>query len=591
MKKKTLYNIFFVLSKTWKYERPIILIIFLQVISGVLVPLISIYLPSTMLNSIIGITETNVMFMRLIGILLALAICNCINAYITSIYETHLLNNKMHFLTNLFRKKMELNYAFIESTTGQNMYQYAMTTLLNDNQGISGMLRAIGSLVSNACSILLYTGIIASLDFKVMIVLIVTSTIHLVILRKLLNIQHTKKDFWVDVDRKINYLFAYIQKGKNNKDIKMFSMQSWLSKVADILINDRLIWIKKLAQYNLYAAISDMMLLAIRDGFAYFYIFRAIFNNEIEISQFVFYFGAITGFSVFVTGLTSDFAYISQKSREVDAYRDYLEIDDSNNEGQALFLPCGAPLCVELINVSFRPEKEGPYILKNINLRINKGEKVALVGENGVGKTTLIKLMCGFYKPTEGKVLINGIDINELSLTCIESLFATVFQDIHILPMSAAENIAFDDADKKAKEIKHCIRISGLDDVITNINTPITKMQYKEGIILSGGQEQKLILARAAYKILYKNAAILILDEPTAALDPIAEKQFYERYNTLASGKTSIFISHRLASTQFCDYIVVLDSGKIVEKGTHSQLITNGGKYKELYDIQSRYYK
>jgi ATP-binding cassette subfamily B protein len=485
---------------------------------------------------------------------------------------------------------MELNYAFIESATGQNMYQYAITTLFNDNQGISGMLRTIGSLLSNVCSIFLYAGIIASLDFKVMLILIATSTLHLIVLRKLLNKQHSKKDFWVDIDRKTNYLFSYIQNEKNNKDIKMFSMQGWLSKAADLLIHDRLIWVKKLAKYNLFAAISDIVLLIIRDGFAYFFIFQAILNNRIEISQFVFYFGAITGFSAFVTGLTNDFAYISKNSKEVTAFRDYLEIDTSYHTGQAQYLPSGDPLCIELINLSFRLEKESPYILKNINLKINKGEKVALIGENGAGKTTLIKLLCGFYKPTEGKILINGIDSSELSQSCIGSLFATVFQDIHILPMSVAENIAFDDADKKTEEIKHCIRIAGLDDVFSDIHMPITKMLHKEGIILSGGQEQKLILARAAYKILYQNASALILDEPTAALDPIAEKQFYERYQTLANGKTSIFISHRLASTQFCDRIVVLDSGKIVETGTHSQLIASGGKYNE-HDIQSRYYK
>lgn len=147
--RKNLNNLFFVLTRTWKYERSFIFIILLQVIIGVLVPFIAIYLPSTMLNGIIGITETNVMFIRLLGLLLALAICNYINTYITSIYETHLLNNKIHFLTDLFRKKMELNYAFIESAKGQNMYQYAITTLFNDNQGISGMLRTIGSLLSN----------------------------------------------------------------------------------------------------------------------------------------------------------------------------------------------------------------------------------------------------------------------------------------------------------------------------------------------------------------------------------------------------------------------------------------------------------
>jgi ATP-binding cassette, subfamily B, bacterial len=189
---------------------------------------------------------------------------------------------------------MELDYAFIESATGQNMYQYAMGTLLNDNQGVSGMLNTIGSLLSNICGILLYTGIIGGFDIKVVLVLIITSIIHFVILRKLLLQQHSKKDFWVDIDKKINYLFNFVKDGVNNKDIKMFSMQSWLSKMVDLLINDRVFWTKKLAQYNFLSAISDIVLLVIRDGIAYYTIIQAILNQSIEISQFVFYFGAIT---------------------------------------------------------------------------------------------------------------------------------------------------------------------------------------------------------------------------------------------------------------------------------------------------------
>lgn len=591
MNKKTFGNIFYVISKTWKYEKSIIIILLLQMIIGALVPLILIYLPTIILDGVIHISDSNIMVLQLISLLMALAICNFINVYINSIYEAHLLNNKIHFLTDLFQTKMELPYALIESSKGQNMYQYAMFTLLDDNQGISGMLGNLGALLSNVCGILLYMGIIVRLDLRVLLILLACSLLQLFILRSLMNKQHSKKDSWIEVDRKIDYLWSYISDSKNNKEIKMFSMQSWLSRVADLLIKERLVWIRKLADYDIIAAVSDIVLLIIRDGLAYFWIFRAITGDQIEISEFVFYFGAITGFSVFMTGLTSNLAYISQKSQEVNGYRDYIELNDSASAGKALHLAADTSLCIEFVDVSFRFSKESPYVLKNFNLRIEKGEKIALVGENGAGKTTIVKLICGLYKPTEGKILVNGVDIGELSQHSIGNMFAAVFQDIHILPMSVAENIAFGSDGAKNEDIKHCIEMSGLDGVFSDINAPLTKMLHPEGIVLSGGQEQKIALARAVYKMLYRRSAALILDEPTAALDSIAEKEYYETYNSLVEGKTSLFISHRLASTQFCDRIILLDAGKIAETGSHQQLIKKAGKYNELFEIQSRYYQ
>jgi len=371
----------------------------------------------------------------------------------------------------------------------------------------------------------------------------------------------------------------------------MYSIQGWLSKIVDKLINERIYWVKKNSRYNLFVAISDIALLIIRNGIAYFTAFRAVFNNEITISQFVFFFGAITGFSVFLSGFTKYLSIISLNNKEVMELRNYLEKDDFIEKGRTFSFSPGESICIELKNISFRFKKDGPYILKNINMKINKGEKIALVGENGAGKTTLVKLLCGFYQPTEGTILYNGVDSSELSREFVENLFAASFQDIYVLPMSIAENIAFSEARTNPEGVKDCLKIAGLGDLFTDIHTPVTKMLHKDGVILSGGQQQKLILARAAYKIIYKNAPILVLDEPTAALDAIAERQFYEKYNELSAQKTTIFISHRLASTQFCDRIILLSSGEIIESGSHRELVENSVNYKELYEIQSRYYQ
>ena len=591
-KNKVLSNVIYVLSQTWKLEQRILFIIFFQVIIGVVVPLITIYLPTAALSGILGFLGVNQLFFRIIILVLALIACNIINAYMDATYETYLLNNKIHFLTALFRKRMELDYSFIESGEGENLYQHVMATLLNEDQGISGMLRMLGALFSRICNIVLYIGIIALLEFELMAILLISSVIHFAIMSKTLERQYNQKDAWTDIDKKKDYLMNIIRHESSIKDIKIFSMQNWLSRMANTLIIDRIFWVKKIAQYDFFMAMIDIKLLIVRDVFSYFFIFQAILSQRIEIYDFVFFFGAITTFSIFTTELTNALAQISQKSREVDDIRCYLERDVPNHEEQKIISSVlqNVHLCVELINVSFRYSNETPYILENLNLKIFKGEKIALVGENGAGKTTLVKLICGLYKPTKGKILINGLDISEQSQTYIGSLFAAVFQDIHILPLSAVDNIAFD-SEYKDIEIEDCIQIAGLDDIFSDIHTPVTKSFHKEGVVLSGGQEQKLVLARAFYKMRYQNASILVLDEPTAALDPLAELQLYENYSTLVQNKTSLFISHRLSSTQFCDRIVMLDAGKIIEMGSHQELMKMKGKYKEMYEIQGKQYK
>jgi ABC-type multidrug transport system fused ATPase/permease subunit len=234
------------------------------------------------------------------------------------------------------------------------------------------------------------------------------------------------------------------------------------------------------------------------------------------------------------------------------------------------------------------PNSESPTI-KNINLTIEAGEKIALVGLNGAGKTTLVKLICGMYTPTSGSILVNGYDINEYNREEYYSIISAVFQQYKFLPVSIAQNISIFKPDNA--RLEECIEYSGIRDKLEKlpdgINTPLIKELNPNGAELSGGESQKLLLARA----IYKPSSILVLDEPTAALDPIAESEMYGRYNDFAADKTSLFISHRLASTRFCDRIVYIQDGEIKEIGTHDALLNANGKYAELFNIQSHYYK
>jgi len=241
--------------------------------------------------------------------------------------------------------------------------------------------------------------------------------------------------------------------------------------------------------------------------------------------------------------------------------------------------------------VCFSYNPENGNVLNNFNLDIKPGEKIALVGVNGAGKTTIVKLLCGFYAPDSGEILISGIDIKNFRREELYRLFSAVFQDIMILPFTIAENVSMKSGRKTDKNLVwSCLEKAGLGEHIKThekgIDSKMLKNIDADGIMLSGGQQQKLLLARA----LYKDAPILLLDEPTAALDPIAESEVYEKFNEMSQNKTAVYISHRLASTRFCDRIVFLKDGAASEIGTHWELMQKGGEYANMFEIQSHYY-
>ncbi|WP_427340812.1 ABC transporter ATP-binding protein [Caloranaerobacter sp. DY30410] len=244
---------------------------------------------------------------------------------------------------------------------------------------------------------------------------------------------------------------------------------------------------------------------------------------------------------------------------------------------------------IEFKDVFFHYPNKEEMIIKGINYKLKNGTKLAIVGPNGAGKTTLIKLLTGLYTPTSGKILLNGNDITEYDLNSYYKLFSTIFQKSLVLAFSVKENIAFDD--DNIRRLHDAIKVSGLENKIESLslkeNTPLLKFLDKEGIELSGGEKQKLMLARAVYK----DGAIFIFDEPTSNLDPIAEARIYEQFNDIVKDKTTIFISHRLASTKFCDTIIYLNNGVIEEMGTHEELMRKNGSYAKMFALQSQYYK
>lgn len=311
------------------------------------------------------------------------------------------------------------------------------------------------------------------------------------------------------------------------------------------------------------------------------------------MAEFLLFFSAVGGFTTWVSGILGGFNTLYKQSLDISTVRECLEFNEPFKfaEGEHVKAEANRKYEIRLENVSFRYPGAGKDTLKAINLTLHPGEKLAVVGINGAGKTTLIKLICGFLDPTEGRVLLNGKDIRDYNRTDYYTMFSAVFQNFSLLAGTIATNVAQDSVGIDMERVKNCVDKAGLRKKIESLKdgyeTYLNREVFENAMLLSGGETQRLMLARA----LYKNAPFIILDEPTAALDPIAEAEMYQKYNEMTGDKSSIYISHRLASTRFCDRIILIDNGGIGEAGTHEDLLKKGGKYAELYEVQSKYYR
>ena len=397
------------------------------------------------------------------------------------------------------------------------------------------------------------------------------------------------------INKKMNYISLKVSRDLSyGKDIRLFGFAGYLQELVEKLSEK---WFKnqeKSENYSLIASVVSLLVVLVRDGVAYAFLIMQAVAGEIDAAQFLLYFTAVSSLSGFIMGIFSTWTKMQNGALGVSDFREYFDEQDKLNRGKGITLPKGRPLSIEFRDVSFRYPSGEKQILDHVSFKIEAGEKIALVGTNGAGKTTLTMLMCGLLVPDEGEVLIDGHSVYEYNRDELYTLFSLIPQDYHFLPMTIAENIALPDYDAGEEidneKLSRCITESGLDEKIASLplgwNTPLNRQVHKNGTDFSGGEQQKLLLARA----MYRDAEIMILDEPTAALDPIAEDAMYRRYNSIKN-VTSVFISHRLASTRFCDRIFFLDGAVITEEGTHDELMAKGGKYREIFDVQAKYYK
>ena len=428
----------------------------------------------------------------------------------------------------------------------------------------------------------------------VILALVLSSIIQYYVTQYHVEWNRTHKDLWQPLSMKIEYL---TQKGSDftyAKDYRIYRADRWLLGKYDHLMKERNAWVMKDAMIHMMTQGAAIILQNAGLAVVYFFLIRKVLLGEISGDYFVLYTGLATSLNDNLSNITRLLPALRLNVISIAEYRQMLEMEDSTRKKENIERTASVPekCSITFSNVSFRyPNAEGTT-LSDVSFHIRSGEKIAIVGLNGAGKTTLIKLLCGMYQPTEGQIYLDGVNGNHWDLQTYYEFFSVVFQDYNVIPATIAENVAcLSEEELDRRKVEECLQRAGLWSMVSRLpkgmDTYLRKEMFRDGVNLSGGETQKLLLARA----IYKKAPVLILDEPTAALDAIAEQNLYLSYSEMAQNRTSIFISHRLASTRFCDRIFMMQGGKIVECGSHEELMEQKGAYFQLYQVQSHYYQ
>lgn len=572
-------------------------LLFFSVICQVAAPLLAVILPSTVIRLYQSGAAWQEMVLTISCQALALALFQLGKTYCQTRVDRIPFLFRLDLIPEYLVRSVTRDYQLAESPAGQaGMAMAERAVLWGNTYGIEAFIVAAGAAIYQLCGFLVYLFISAQLNIGVLLVLLI-STVGIALLngwKRTVVSAYTMVA--VPLSDQLTRLGNQILDGKYAKDIHLYQMKTWLLGTMDGI---RGLYAAKNHQYaqKLFAAfLGQQFLVLVRDGLVYGYLLHQMILGNMPVADFILFTGVASGISSWLSGFTEQLLELQSNGDLVNHYRLYMdELPGTCKTGGGTKTPIPNPGSVhtlQLEHVSFQYPETQDYALKDINLTLRPGEKLALVGSNGAGKSTLVKLLCGLYHPTQGRILLDGVDISTMDPNAYFREFSVVFQDVFAFAFPLSCNVACQpQTEIRQDRLTQSLKLAGLTPTVDSLpkgaDTTLLRTLDPEGVELSGGQMQKLMLARA----LYKDAPMVILDEPTAALDPLAEGEMYSQYNRLTQGKTSVFISHRLSSTRFCDRIIFLEDGAITETGTHDALIAQGGGYARMFEVQSHYYQ
>ena len=528
-------------------------------------------------------TNPKVFTIFFIGLFFISSLISFFDAFVMGNYRMRMNHVRYKLMNMITEYSLYLPYAKKKEKKESEKISDAMKAVESPWHGVGGIMMDLPNVFALLISIGGFLWIFASMDLWILATTIILTIISWSLLNQ---VPKSYDKYWEEMSPnwdKFSKLNNEMKSPLSKQDILIFDTIRIFKSYYGKTNRDR---VKRLGDVNTKTlrifTLANVFNL-IRDGLIIFWLMTGLISGRISIANFYVYFTAIFAFIAFNHQTMWVFSDIR---KNFTAFKPFFRIKDVYKEDKQEIYPDQMEIVLD--NVSFKYPGTDTYVLENINLKIKDSETIALVGENGAGKSTLALILAGLYKPTKGNILINGEDIKESKID-YKKLVSAVFQDSNLLPFSFKENILMSTEDRKIDDI---YKMTHLDEIINKYekkdDQTLLRILDNDGVDLSGGQKQRLFLARAIAK---SKAKLLILDEPTAQLDALNERELYMLYDDLTHDKSSIFISHRLASTKFCDRIIYLKDGKIIANGAHEELMESCEDYKDLYNLQAKNYK
>lgn len=590
-----LNNFIYALNIERKSNLRLLAITLIKPIGDIVGTLLNSYAPKYVLSFIEDDLPFNTIIMYTVIICLIMMILDVISTTCYNSFEFEYRKTEGYVEKKRMDKLFHTDFKNMESPDFLDCAQRAKTAL-NRGKGFHGVLYQSRNFIAQGTLMILSAALIGIQNLLMMIIFIVIS-FGIVKISSFFTKRDKIKfsDAMAPTWRKMNYLESTTKNFDFAKDIRLFNMSNaFFNQLSGVNETYKELNRKHHNRMVLWE-VSLGSVLIVQKILMYTWLVYNVVTGAYQISDFVLYVGLVSTFHASVGYVNWIYSDMRTNSLMINDYRNFVDWKEDRETADEKY---GHITEINLDkfefrfeNVSFKYPGHDNYVLKNVNLTIKNGAKLAVVGVNGAGKTTFIKLMMKLYEPSEGRILLNDVDIKEYNREEYFKLFSPVFQNVECFAMPIYQNISFAEEDKTdMNKINEVLEQSGLSEKINSyekgIHTNLLKIFDKEGIDLSGGEKQRLAMARA----LYKDGKVVILDEPTAALDALAEDRMYREFENMIYGKTAVFISHRLGSTRFCDKIAMFEDGTIVEEGTHEELMAKNGKYAYMFGIQSQYY-
>lgn len=499
---------------------------------------------------------------------------------------------RMRMISERVAKELSMNYEMLERPDILDMHEKALNATGGNDNGVEGLMHSLNDFGIHFMLLLVTVTTVSALDIRLIFLLALIGIFQYLFFRY--TVKKDRREVWEKLAptwRKIEYMNNITQDFGYAKDIRLFGMKNWLSgKQHDILMEkqNKMLHSRDLWICNSIFAHSMSM---ISTAFVYGILILNVIDKDMSIGNFTLYLGLCTTFTSGLTQFLNSLGSFKERSMETDDFRSFMSLQ-TEDSGDFLPIPKAGNYTITFKDVSYRYEGAEDYALKHLDLTLEPGQKLAVVGLNGAGKTTFIKLLLRLYDATEGEILLNGTNIRRFRREEYYRLFAPAFQNVEVFAFPIAENVSMKRPEDTDTQLSRQCLIQAdmgekLESLPNGVNTQLLKVIEDDGIDLSGGEKQKLALARA----LYKDAPVIVLDEPTAALDALAEYNLYKSFDKIIGDKSAVYISHRLSSTRFCDAIAMFRAGEMIEYGTHEELLARNGAYAEMFEIQAQYYK